>query len=77
MLVEGGGPGQGIVAGTCESQVNVNCAEAGLDFLDADCCRMLTFSCPLDGVIGNFSALAVAIDSEMIPVVSSKNVSES
>ena len=52
--------------------MNVNWVDAGLDFLEACCCRILTFSCPLDGVIGNFSAFAVAIDSEIIPAVSSR-----
>ena len=51
--------------------MNVNWVDAGLDFLEACCCRILTFSCPRDGVIGIFSAFAVAIDSEIIPVVSS------
>lgn len=44
----------------------------GLGFFDA-CCRILTFSWPREGVIGNFSALADAIDSDMIPVLSSNN----
>lgn len=70
MVAELFGPGQGTVPGTEESQVKVNCVEAGDAFLEA-CCRILTFSCPRAGVIGYFSALAVAIDSEMIPVVSS------
>lgn len=56
--------------GTCESHVKVNCVEAGLDFLDASC-RILTFSCPCDGVIGYFSA--VNIDADIIPVLSSLN----
>jgi len=61
------GPGQETVPGTWESQVKVNCVEAGLDFLAACCCKRLTFSCPFAGVIGLFSALAFAIDLEMIP----------
>ena len=61
------GPGQATVPGIWESQVKVNCAEAGLDFLEACCCKRLTFSCPPEGVIGLFSALALAIDLEMIP----------
>lgn len=63
------GPGQATVPVTWESQVKVNCVEAGLDFLEACCCKRLTFSCPLAGVIGLFSALALAlaIDLEMIP----------
>ena len=63
------GPGHGTVPGTCESQVNVNCVDAGLGFLEACCCNKLTFSCPLGGVIGNFSALAIAV--EIIPGLSS------
>jgi hypothetical protein len=50
--------------------VKVNCVDAGVVFFVA-CCKMLMFSCPRDGVMGNFSALAVAIDSEIIPVLSS------
>lgn len=69
-LIELVGPGHGTVPGTCESQVKVNCVEAGLVFLDACCCRILTFSWPREGVIGNFSALADAIDSDIIPVLS-------
>lgn len=49
--------------------MKVNWVDAGLDFLEACCCRILTFSCPREGVIGIFSAFAVAIDSEIIPVV--------
>lgn len=60
------GPGQATVPGTWESQVKVNCVEAGLDFFAA-CWRRLTFSWPLAGVIGLFSALALAIDLEIIP----------
>jgi hypothetical protein len=48
----------------------VNCAEAGADFLEACCSKTLTFSWPRDGVMGYFSALAEAIDSDMIPVLS-------
>ena len=73
MLVVLGGPGQGIVVGTCESQVKVNWVDAGLDFLEA-CCRILTFSCPRAGVIGIFAAFAEAIDSDIIPVVSTINM---
>jgi hypothetical protein len=51
--------------------VKVNWVEADPDFLDAWCCRILMFSCPLDVVTGTFSAFAVAIDSEMIPEISS------
>lgn len=54
----------------CRSQLKVNWVEAGLDFLDACCCRRLTFSWPRAGVIGFFSAFALAIDLEMIPGVS-------
>lgn len=67
------GPGQATVPGTWESQVKVNCVEAGLDFLAACCCNRLTFSCPFAGVIGLFSALAFAIDLEMIPGDSASN----
>jgi hypothetical protein len=37
LVVEFGGPGHGIVAGTCESQVKVNCVDAGLAFFEACC----------------------------------------
>lgn len=67
------GPGQGTVPGTWESQVKVNCVEAGLAFLEACCCKRLKFSCPLAGVIGLFSALAFAIDLEIIPGDSARN----
>lgn len=35
-------PGQGTVPDTCESKVNVNCAETGLAL--ACCCKRLIFS---------------------------------
>lgn len=69
-LMELAGPGHGTVPGTEESQVKVNCVDVGLVFFDACCCRILTFSWPREGVIGNFSALADAIDSEMMPGLS-------
>jgi hypothetical protein len=47
--------------------------EAELDFLEACCCKRLTFSCPFAGVIGLFSALALAIDLEIIPGDSALN----
>lgn len=54
------------VFGTCESQVKVNCVEAGLALLDACFCKRLTFSLP-DETIGFLSALAFAMEREMIP----------
>jgi hypothetical protein len=58
------------VPGTWESQVKVNWADAGLDFFDASCCSKLIFSCPVEGVAGDFSALAIAV--EIIPVCLAK-----
>ena len=49
----------------------MNCVEAGLDFREASE-SILIFSCPRDGVMGYFSA--VAIDWEMMPAVSSSGV---
>ena len=52
------GPGHGTGAGTWESHVKVNCVEAGLDFREASE-RILIFSCPREGVMGYFSAVAM------------------
>lgn len=42
----------------------------GLAFLEACCCNKVKFSCPCAGWMGLFSALAFAIDLEIIPGVS-------
>lgn len=41
--------------------------EAGLAFFAACCCRRPIFSWPREGVMGDISAFALAIDLEIMP----------